>query len=294
MELKRGIDALQKEALVDQAAKSLKNVAMSVYGGGGEGKRMVRNALFGKWLGHPFHPVIVVVPAGAWAVSEVLDLVGAGSDDEGFDRAADVTAAVGMAGAVLAVASGLNDWRFTHGKTSRLGVIHGLANLGAMGVMGLSLMMRLNGSRNAARVLATVGVGITVGAAYVGGELVYGEKVGVSHVSAEKLPKDFKAVMPDSELPDGKLTKAMVKDTPIVLLRQGQRIYALADTCSHMGGPLNEGKLDGTCVVCPWHGSKFSMDSGRVIDGPATFPQPVLETRVREGQIEVRLSPDSA
>ncbi len=294
MELKQATNAIQREAIVDQTAKSIKDVAMNIFGGGGEGKRTLRNALYGTWLGHPLHPLIVVVPAGAWVVSEMLDLVGAGSKDAGYDRAADVTAAVGMAGAVLAVATGVNDWRFVHGKSSRLGLIHGLANTAGIGAMGLSLLMRVKGSRNVARALATVGITITAAAAYIGGELVYGEKVGVSHVSAENLPKEFKAVMADSELQDGKLTKTTVDDVPIVLLRRGQRVYALADACSHMGGPLSEGELDETCVVCPWHGSKFSMDSGRVIDGPATFPQPVLETRVRDGQIEVRLSPDSA
>ncbi len=294
MELKQSINAVQREAIVDQTAKSIKDVAMKVFDGGGEGKRKLRNALYGTWLGHPLHPLIVVVPAGAWVVSEMLDLVGAGSNDAGYDRAADVTAAVGMAGAVMAVATGVNDWRFVHGKSSRLGVIHGLANVAGIGVMGLSLLMRVKGSRNAARVLATAGITITAAAAYVGGELVYGEHVGVSHVSAETLPKEFKAVMAESALTDGKLTKATVDDVQIVLLRRGQRIYALADSCSHMGGPLNEGKLDGNCVVCPWHGSKFSMDSGRVVDGPATFPQPLLEARVRQGQVEVRLSPDAA
>ncbi len=293
MELKHVTNAVQKEAIIDQTAKSIKDVAMKVFGGGGEGKRTLRNALYGTWLGHPLHPLIVVVPAGAWMVTELLDLVGAGLNDDGYDRAADVTAAVGMAGAVVAVASGANDWRFVHGKSSRLGLIHGLANTAGMGAMGLSLLMRVKGSRNAARVLATVGITITAAAAYVGGELVYGQKVGVSHVSAEKLPTEFKAVMADSELPQGKLTKATVEDVPIVLLRQGQRIYALADSCSHMGGPLNEGELDDGCVVCPWHGSKFSMASGRVVDGPATFPQPSLEVRVRANQIEVRLSPES-
>ena len=294
MQLKQATNAIQREAIVDQTAKSVKDVAMNIFGGGGKGKRTLRNALYGTWLGHPLHPLIVVVPAGSWVVSEMLDLVGAGSKDAGYDRAADVTAAVGMAGAVLAVATGVNDWRFVHGKSSRLGLIHGLANTAGIGAMGLSLLMRVKGSRNAARALATVGITITAAAAYIGGELVYGEKVGVSHVSAENLPKEFKAVMADSDLQDGKLTKTTVDDVPIVLLRRGQRVYALADACSHMGGPLSEGELDETCVVCPWHGSKFSMDSGRVIDGPATFPQPVLETRVREGQIEVRLSPDSA
>ena len=58
--------------------------------------------------------------------------------------------------------------------------------------------------------------------------------------------------------------------------------------CSHLGGPLSEGKLDGDIVQCPWHGSRFSVKDGSVVDGPATFSQPCLETRVSNGQIEMR------
>ncbi|MGH8064460.1 MAG: Rieske (2Fe-2S) protein [Candidatus Entotheonellia bacterium] len=52
--------------------------------------------------------------------------------------------------------------------------------------------------------------------------------------------------------------------------------------------PLAEGKLEDCSVICPWHGSRFALDSGRVLEGPATFPQPCFETRVQDGHIEVR------
>jgi nitrite reductase/ring-hydroxylating ferredoxin subunit len=76
--------------------------------------------------------------------------------------------------------------------------------------------------------------------------------------------------------------------TPILLIRRGQQIYALAETCSHLGGPLSEGALDGDVIQCPWHGSRFSIRDGHVVDGPAVHPQPCLETRIRDGQIEIR------
>ena len=137
MELKRAANVIQSEDAVNQATQVVKDLAMRIYGGGGEMKRSIRNALFGTWLGHPFHPLIVTVPAGSWALTEVLDLLEAVTGDHGYGRAADVTVITGMAGALLAVASGLNDWRFTSGKTSRLGLVHGVSNLTGVAAMGL-------------------------------------------------------------------------------------------------------------------------------------------------------------
>ena len=66
------------------------------------------------------------------------------------------------------------------------------------------------------------------------------------------------------------------------------RLYAMGEACSHLGGPLAEGRVEGEAIVCPWHGSRFALEDGRVLDGPATMPQPCFETRVREGYVEVR------
>jgi nitrite reductase/ring-hydroxylating ferredoxin subunit len=73
-----------------------------------------------------------------------------------------------------------------------------------------------------------------------------------------------------------------------MLVRAGGRIHALANTCSHLGGPLCEGTLHEGGVVCPWHGSRFDLETGEVLDGPAVFPAPRFETRVRDGRIELR------
>jgi nitrite reductase/ring-hydroxylating ferredoxin subunit len=72
------------------------------------------------------------------------------------------------------------------------------------------------------------------------------------------------------------------------LLKRAGRIFVLAEKCSHLGGPLADGKLEGETVTCPWHGSKFSLRDGSVINGPATYSQPCFEVRVRNGQVEVR------
>jgi nitrite reductase/ring-hydroxylating ferredoxin subunit len=84
------------------------------------------------------------------------------------------------------------------------------------------------------------------------------------------------------------LKRVLYKETPLLLVRRGGEVYALAETCAHLGGPLAEGKLVGNTVVCPWHASRFELESGRVVNGPSAFPQPCLQTRTRNGKIEVR------
>src|SRR5262245_8207743 len=95
-------------------------------------------------------------------------------------------------------------------------------------------------------------------------------------------------MLPEAELSEGQLKGTRYKETAIMLTRRGGQVCALVDTCAHLGGLLSEGKLDGDTVVCPWHGSRFALGSGAVVDGPSVFPQPCLEARTRDGKIEVR------
>jgi nitrite reductase/ring-hydroxylating ferredoxin subunit len=73
-----------------------------------------------------------------------------------------------------------------------------------------------------------------------------------------------------------------------MLLKKDDRVFALANTCGHQGGPLNEGQIEGDSIVCPWHQSTFGLADGCVLRGPASMPQPAFETRVREGTVEIR------
>jgi nitrite reductase/ring-hydroxylating ferredoxin subunit len=55
---------------------------------------------------------------------------------------------------------------------------------------------------------------------------------------------------------------------------------------------LGEARRRGETVVCPWHGSRFDLCSGEVRGGPAVYPQPRYETRVRSGKVEIRIARD--
>jgi nitrite reductase/ring-hydroxylating ferredoxin subunit len=55
----------------------------------------------------------------------------------------------------------------------------------------------------------------------------------------------------------------------------------MAETCAHVGAPLAEVALIDGSARCPWHGSRYALEDGRVLDGPSAFPSPCFETRLR-------------
>ena len=73
----------------------------------------------------------------------------------------------------------------------------------------------------------------------------------------------------------------------------GGDVCAIAATCNHFSGPLEQGGREDDTVVCPLHNSRFDLCSGEVIDGPAVFPQSRYETRVKDGKIEVKAAAEN-
>lgn len=63
--------------------------------------------------------------------------------------------------------------------------------------------------------------------------------------------------------------------------------YAIGNICTHLGGPLNEGKLEGYNVECPWHGSRFDVRTGEPSRPPAQHPVPAYEVKVEGNSILV-------
>ena len=286
--LNSGESPVLPHASIDERVQKL--IDKILYGGGRSSAQKIRNFLNGTWLGEPLHVVLTDVPIGAWTVAiafDVLDLIRARRE---FALAADTSIAIGLVCAAGAAVTGVTDWSDVDPPARRTGFIHGLLNLGATALFTTSLVLRKKKSRTRGRICAALGYAVTSYAAHLGGEMVYKRRVGVDRTEGQAFPREFVAVLPDQELKDDKPTRAVHDGVPILLVRSGERIFALAETCSHFSGPLAEGKLIGNSIVCPYHNSRFSLEDGRVLDGPAVHPQPCLEVRIRDGQIEVRKS----
>jgi nitrite reductase/ring-hydroxylating ferredoxin subunit/uncharacterized membrane protein len=246
--------------------------------------RPVRNLLSGTNLGHPLHPPLTDVPIGAWSMSVLLDAVGGTR----CRRAADLLLLTGIAAAVPTAATGLNDWSDTLGGPRRVGLLHATMNVTALGLFTASLCTRATGCRDSGRALSLAGYVFLGAGGYLGGHLTYVNGVNVNHTAFEERPAQWTDVLADSDLPEGQGRKVSADGAPVLLRRSGGEVLALASTCSHMGGPLEEGEVADGCVTCPWHGSTFDLADGHVVRGPASSPQPVYDTRVRDGRIEVR------
>ena len=270
---------------VDQIAEPLSKAIKDGFEAAGPVGQQAKNALHGVWLGHPLHPVFTDVPIGAWTTALALDA--AAGSDRGMRRAATFAMGVGLVGALGSAVTGLTDWSETDGRSRRTGLVHGLLNVTATALFATAFALRQNDSHRGGRTCAWAGYAIAMGAAYLGGDLVYGQRIGVTHADGE-LPESFTPVMESGRLPDNTMVRARAGDVDILLARQHGRVCALIHSCSHLGGPLSEGTLKDGSVVCPWHGSEFALDDGRVLNGPATLNQPRLEVRERDGQIEVK------
>jgi nitrite reductase/ring-hydroxylating ferredoxin subunit/uncharacterized membrane protein len=250
---------------------------------GQDAPRGPRDFLYGTWLGHSLHAAVITVPVGSWSAAMVFDLMGE-------ERAADLSLGLGLLGAAGAAVTGAAQWQDTTNEEAprRLGALHALLNVAATGLMAGSWLMRQQGRRGSGVALSSLGLGINLASAWLGGELAYELGIGVNHAAFEKPPTDWTDVAALKDLLDGKPKRVKANGTPVLLLRQGDRIRAIGATCPHLGGPLHKGAINGDTVSCPWHGSVFCLDDGALIHGPAMMPVAAYEVRIEEGRVAIR------
>lgn len=242
----------------------------------------VEDVLSGTPTGHPLHPPLVAIPIGVWSIVPVLDVAGERS-------AARRLAGLGCLAALPAATAGVNDWLSTEGAERRIGFVHALLNDAALSAYGYSWLARRRGRQAKGVAASLVGAACLVAAGYLGGHLVYAQGVAVDTTAYLQVPTDWTDVGAEADVPaDGEVAQIVVDALPLLVARRDGRVVAMLDRCTHRGGPLSDGSVSGGCVVCPWHGSAFSLDDGTVRSGPATLPQAMFETRIRDGRVQVR------
>jgi nitrite reductase/ring-hydroxylating ferredoxin subunit/uncharacterized membrane protein len=274
------IAGIERIRSLDAVGKALSQAVSKVVPPG-----RAKDLLAGTWLGHPVHPMLTDVPIGAWTSAFVLDLFGGRQ----ARRASDALVGVGVLAALPTAATGLSDLAdVEHSEQRILGTAHALGNVTAVALYGGSFLARRRGRRDLGVRLAMLGAAVVTGSGFLGGHLAYRKGVGVDETVFRPRLDDWTPVLAEGELAEAEPRRASAGGADILLYRRRDRVFALADRCSHRGGPLHEGRVDGGQVTCPWHQSTFRLDDGSIVQGPATAPQPCYEVRLRDGAVEVR------
>jgi len=99
----------------------------------------------------------------------------------------------------------------------------------------------------------------------------------------------FVKVATTGELAPGQAKRVEAQGKRIALFNVGGTYHAIDDTCTHRGGPLSEGQVQGNVVTCPWHGAKFDVTTGAVTGPPARAGVASFRTRVNGPDVEVEL-----
>lgn len=290
------------ERMVDRVLRSLpwldpvgslvQRAVGAVYTSAGTPGRAIRNLMHGTTLlGHPLHPALSDLPLGAWTVGVIADwlFVATGRVPA---VAGDLALVVGVVGAILAALSGLTDHHDTTGYEQRVATAHGLTMSAVLVVELASLAMRVwvPGLHLSAVVLSSLAWLGALQGAYVGAHMSFGMGTAVNHNAFFEGPAQYVRVGTRDDFPEGQMRTVVAEGLPVLIVRRNGLLRAIGAVCAHAGGPLDEGKIEGEVVECPWHYSRFRVADGRVVGGPATFDQPLLVARERGGIVEVKLA----
>jgi nitrite reductase/ring-hydroxylating ferredoxin subunit/uncharacterized membrane protein len=248
------------------------------------------DALHGVPFGQPAHPALVRLPLGCWSSAVLLDFF------PSTERAVVTLLSTGLLSSLPSAATGLADWSALHRHQQRVGLVHGACQLGASTLFGASVLARAFGRRREGKALSLGGLAVATAGAYLGGHLALRLGAGASHAEpvAHLAGLGWQDLCALRSLPDGRPARRQLGYLSLLALRQGDSVSVLSDHCTHLGGPLHQGRITGegeeTCVTCPWHGSVFRLRDGEVVHGPATARQPSFESRVNEsGWVQVRV-----
>ena len=273
-------------------ANGLANVMAAIFRVLGRPGRLLQDLLNGSWLGHSLHAVLVDIVIGGATVVLLFDVLRVFFGVEGLTLASTWALGLVVLSAVGSIFSGLTDFKDTppsHAERD-VAVLHGLVNIVATAFVAVSFVQRLGGAHDLAFWLLLIGYGVVSVGGYIGGHIVFkhGYMVNFNAFSKGKRAKEFTAVAPVADVPEATPTKVMLGSPAVMLVRRGEVVHALKDTCSHAGGPLSGGELKGDTITCPWHASTFRLADGSVVHGPASSRQVSYAARINGDQVELQ------
>jgi nitrite reductase/ring-hydroxylating ferredoxin subunit len=102
------------------------------------------------------------------------------------------------------------------------------------------------------------------------------------------LSEDFAKVADTKDIQPSQMKEVEVNGEKVCLANVEGKYYAIGNVCTHVGGPLAQGKLEGYEVQCPWHGSRFDIRTGRVARPPAMRSEPTYEIKIENGNISLK------
>jgi nitrite reductase/ring-hydroxylating ferredoxin subunit/uncharacterized membrane protein len=271
------ISRLERAHSLDKPAAAIRTVVQKALV-----NQKVKDFLHGTWLGHSLHPALVQVTFGSLLSASLIDLVG------GKRSYSSALIGTGLAVTPVTAAAGWADWSAGNPDQQRTGLVHAATNILAVSLYGAALVSRSRGGGG--RLLSLGGLAVSSVGAVLGGHLAYHQGLGPNHADrvADLAPSDWTPIGSLAELPDGEPVRRRAGEEAVLVVRRGAQVTVLSNTCPHLAAPLSDGRVEDGAVVCPWHGSRFRLSDGELLQGPATAAVPCFETRVADGALEVR------
>jgi nitrite reductase/ring-hydroxylating ferredoxin subunit/uncharacterized membrane protein len=287
------LSVLGGQKWLDRPSYRLEHALTFAYLGLGGMRHRVNNVLHGVWLGHPLHPALAGLSTGSIGTTVALDALSAlpgrpASEVHDASKFARRALGFGIVANLGAAVTGVTDWQHTHEQARRIGLIHGAANTVAIGLYAMSWRDRRRGRHRRGIAASAFGYAITMASSYLGGALVFDEGIGTDRSGPWLDSPQWAPTLPLASLPEQKPLRVDVDGVGVILCRTGEMVSALGEYCPHLAAPMADGWIDRGGLVCPWHGSRFAVDSGEVRRGPSAAALPCYQTRVRDGIVEVR------
>lgn len=249
--------------------------------------------------GHPLHPILVTFPIAFFTGTLIFDILSILKGSTSYSQTGEFLELAGLITALIAALPGLIDYLYTVPPVSsakKRATQHGLINLLLILIFAVAYVFR-----NGAFVSFPVIIGLEFAgfilmgiSGWLGGTLVYRNQIGVDprYAGAGKWneaylkdPGGLIEVAVAEELQNDQMKLLHINGKRIVLGKTAEGYVAFDDRCTHKGGSLAGGMMICGTVQCPWHGSQFDCQTGKVKSGPAKEDIHTYKTTTKEGKV---------